>query len=101
MLASFSDTLRRAREQAFRYAPKSSRGKLAPTDNSCARQPHRQAHAQSDNVLVLTEADAVAEGVMDFQNLPPALLNNLRASVAVALALEFVMQQLDIVHRHK
>ena len=97
--------------RSFRYAPKSSRAfpirpeelasKLAPTDYSCARQPERQAHAQSDNVLVLTEADAVAEGVMDFQNLPPALLNNLRASVAVALALEFVMQQLDIVHRHK
>ena len=128
MLASFSETPRRAREassllqiihvpdsridsphpcrselvsRAFPMHPEQLASKLAPTDYSCARQPERQAHAQSDSVLVLTEADAVAEGVMDFQNLPPALLNNLRASVAVALALEFVMQQLDIVHRHK
>ena len=74
-------------------APKSSRGKLAPTVRSCTWPVQRG--------LVLAEADAIAERIMDFQHLAPALLNNLGASVAVAFALQFVLQQLDIVHRHK
>ncbi len=38
--------------ELFRYAPKSSRGKLAPTDNSCTRQPNRQAHNPCRSELV-------------------------------------------------
>ena len=79
--------------EPFRRSPEELASKLAPTVRSCTWPVQRG--------LVLAEADAIAERIMDFQHLTPALLNNLGASVAVAFALQFVLQQLDIVHRHK
>ena len=79
--------------EPFRRSLEELASKLAPTVRSCTWPVQRG--------LVLAEADAIAERIMDFQHLAPALLNNLGASVAVAFALQFVLQQLDIVHRHK
>lgn len=50
---------------------------------------------------VLAEANPVAERAVDLQLLAPALLNNIRASVAVELALQFVPEQFDAFHGHE